>query len=84
VTVTATEFKFQLSKSSVRHGTVVFTVLNRGKIAHDFSISGKASSLVSPGKSTTLAVTLEPGSFLYVCTVPGHAGAGMKGTLTVT
>ena len=72
VTVTATEFKFGLSKSSVPHGNVVFTVLNRGKIAHDFSISGKTSSLVSPGKNTKLTVTLKPGSFLYLCTVPGQ------------
>jgi plastocyanin len=84
VTVTATEFKFRLSKPSVPHGNVVFTVVNTGKIAHDFSISGKTTPLVSPGKSTKLTVTLKAGSLLYLCTVPGHAGAGMKGTLTVT
>jgi plastocyanin len=83
VTVTATEFSFRLSKSSVPHGTVVFTVANKGKVAHDFSISGKTSSLVAPGKSTTLTVTLAAGKLLYVCTVPGHAAAGMKGNLTV-
>jgi uncharacterized cupredoxin-like copper-binding protein len=83
VTVTATEFSFRLSKASVPHGKVVFRVANRGKVAHDFSISGKTSSLVAPGKSTTLTVTLAAGKLLYVCTVPGHAAAGMKGNLTV-
>jgi uncharacterized cupredoxin-like copper-binding protein len=83
VTVKATEFSFRLSKASVPHGKVVFRVANRGKVAHDFSISGKTSSLVGPGKSTTLTVTLAAGKLLYVCTVPGHAAAGMKGNLTV-
>ena len=84
VTVTATEFKFTLSKSSVPHGNVVFTVVNTGKIAHDFSISGSTTPLISPGESTKITTTLKAGELLYLCTVPGHAGAGMKGTLTVT
>jgi uncharacterized cupredoxin-like copper-binding protein len=83
VSVTATEFSFKLSKASVPHGKVVFTVANRGKVAHDFSIGGKTSSLVAPGKSTTLTVTLAAGKLLYICTVPGHAAAGMKGNLIV-
>lgn len=83
VTVTATEFRFTLSQAGVPHGTVVFKVENKGKVAHDFSIGGKTSSLVAPGKSTTLTVTLAAGTLLYVCTVPGHAAAGMKGNLTV-
>ena len=83
VTVTATEFRFTLSQASVPHGTVVFKVENSGKLAHDFSIGGKTSSLVAPNKSTTLTVTLDAGKSLYICTVPGHASAGMKGNLTV-
>jgi uncharacterized cupredoxin-like copper-binding protein len=84
VTVTATEFKFTLSKATVSHGKVVFTLLNRGKLPHDFWIDGKATPLVAPGKTATLTVDLGPGESSYVCTVPGHAAAGMKGTLTVT
>jgi uncharacterized cupredoxin-like copper-binding protein len=83
VTVTASEFKFQLSTASVSHGNVVFTVMNKGKLAHDFSINGTTSPLVSPGKSTRFTVALTAGKFVYLCTVPGHAGAGMKGALTV-
>jgi uncharacterized cupredoxin-like copper-binding protein len=83
VAVTATEFKFKLSKSSVPHGKVVFTLANKGKLAHDFWIAGKSSPLVQPGKSAKLTVTLSSGKLLYLCTVPGHSAAGMKGTLTV-
>ena len=84
VTVDATEFKFTLTKMQVPHGTVVFTLVNQGKVSHDFSINGKTSALVAPGKSTTITVSLAAGKYLYVCTVPGHANAGMEGTLIAT
>jgi uncharacterized cupredoxin-like copper-binding protein len=83
VTVTATEFKFKLSKTSVPHGSVTFTLVNRGKLPHDFKIGGKKTALVKPGKSAKLTVTLKAGKAAYLCTVAGHAAAGMKGTLTV-
>jgi uncharacterized cupredoxin-like copper-binding protein len=83
VAVTASEFKFKLSKPSVPHGKVVFTLVNKGKISHDFWIGGKTTPLVPPGKSAKLTVTLRAGKQLYLCTVPGHSAAGMKGTLTV-
>jgi uncharacterized cupredoxin-like copper-binding protein len=83
VSVTATEFKFHLSKASVPHGAVTFTVANKGKLPHDFKIGGKKTPLISPGKSAKLTVTLKKGKAAYLCTVPGHAAAGMKGTLTV-
>jgi uncharacterized cupredoxin-like copper-binding protein len=87
VSVTAgkpSEYKFTLSKKSVKAGTVTFTVSNKGKIPHDFSIGGKKTKLITPGKSATLSVTLKKGSAAYKCTVSGHAQAGMKGTLKVT
>ena len=83
VTVTATEFHFKLSKTSVPHGSVTFTVVNKGKLGHDFKIGGKKTPVIKPGKSAKLTVTLKAGKAPYICTVPGHAAAGMKGTLTV-
>lgn len=84
VTVTMKEFKFTLSKTSVKHGTVTFTLVNKGKLPHDFAIAGKKSKLIKPGKTGTLTATLKAGKIAYKCTVPGHAAAGMKGKLTVT
>jgi plastocyanin len=84
VGVKASEFKFVLSRKSARHGTVIFKVVNKGHIAHDFKIGGKKTPLLKPGKSATLRVTLKKGSFKYLCTVPGHAAAGMKGTFKAT
>ena len=84
VGVKASEFKFSFTKKSVGKGKVTFTIKNTGHVKHDLKINGKTSKLLSPGKSTTLTVAFrKAGKYKYVCTVPGHAAAGMKGTLTV-
>jgi len=83
VTVAASEFKFKLSKKTAPVGTVVFKVVNKGKIAHDFKINGKKTPLLKPGKSATLKVSFKKGHFSYLCTVPGHAALGMKGVFAI-
>jgi uncharacterized cupredoxin-like copper-binding protein len=91
------EFKFKLSTSSVALGTVKFTVTNGGQIVHDFKVcsttsakatkntcNGKGTKKLSPKGKTTLAVTFKKkGTYEYLCTVPGHAAAGMKGIIKV-
>jgi uncharacterized cupredoxin-like copper-binding protein len=85
VNVAMKEFKFTLSKAKVPHGKVTFKLVNKGNLAHDFKIAGKKSPMVQPKKTKTFVVTLsKKGKIAYICTVPGHAAAGMKGTLTVT
>jgi uncharacterized cupredoxin-like copper-binding protein len=82
VTVTAKEFKFVLSTKSAKAGKVTFKVKNGGKLAHDFKIAGKKTPMLKPGKSASLTVTIKKGKNSYICTVAGHAAAGMKGTFT--
>lgn len=91
------EFAFKLSTHKVALGTVVFTVTNRGAIVHDFKVcstpkqntvantcNGKGSRKLAPGQSVRLKVTFKKkGSYQYLCTVTGHAAAGMKGLLRV-
>lgn len=100
VSVTAgkpSEFKFTLSVKSVKHGPVIFKVTNKGALAHTFKVcssskggsanscAGKGTALISPGATATLSITFaKAGSYEYLCTVPGHAAAGMKGDLKVT
>ena len=56
-----------------------------GALPHNFKINGKSTKLLSGGQSQNLTVTFaKPGKYPYLCTVTGHAAAGMKGTLTVT
>jgi uncharacterized cupredoxin-like copper-binding protein len=87
ITVTAgkpAEFRFTLSKKTVAQRTVVFRVSNKGTIAHDFKIAGKKTPRLAAGKNGTLRVTFKKaGRYPYLCTLPSHAPAGMKGVLVV-
>lgn len=89
---TPTEFAITLSTKTVRQGTVTFHVSNVGDIPHDFFVCsvpsvGTANSCRGTGTPLgggTLRVTFTaPGTYEYLCTVPGHAAAGSKGLLTV-
>jgi len=87
VAVTAgkpSEFKFTLAPKTVKKGVVTFKVTNKGALAHDFKIAGKKTKQIAKGKTTTLKITFKKaGKFAYLCTLPSHAAAGMKGTLVV-
>jgi plastocyanin len=85
VTVTAKGFKFTLSRRSAPHGKVTFRLVNKGPLAHDFKIAGKKTPVIKKGKSASITVTLKRGkTYSYLCTVPGHAAAGMKGKFRAT
>ena len=79
------EFFFRLSKKTIaKPGKVTFSFKNVGHVTHDFSILGKKTRLIQPGRTTRLVVTFKKkGKYVYKCTVPGHAAAGMKGSFTV-
>jgi uncharacterized cupredoxin-like copper-binding protein len=84
VTVKASEFKYVFSKRRVPTGTVIFTVINKGKISHDFKINRKKTKSLLPGKSAKLTVKFtKKGQYAFLCTLFGHAKAGMKGKFAV-
>jgi len=89
--VTMTEFKFDPADLTVQHGKVVFGLVNAESVSHDMSVQDSSdnaietSELVSAGDSTEFDIdNLPAGSYKIICTQPGHADSGMKGTLTAT
>lgn len=93
VKVIATDLKFNPATIQAKVGQMVKIVLeNKGMIEHDIAFptlqADKAAAtlrtLAKAGQTTTLEFTpTAKGKFEYVCTIPGHKEAGMKGAITV-
>ena len=82
------EFVFSPKEITALAGQpIIVTVINKGKIEHDFHIEAlgvKLHSLIPPGKSASLEFTpTKKGSFEFFCLVPGHKEVGMKGVVIV-
>jgi len=81
-------YTFSPGTLTVPAGSVTFSVRNAGTEEHEFEIF-KGEAVVDeieglvPGLTKELTVTLEAGSYTYVCKLNGHDQLGMKGTLTV-
>ena len=82
------EIAYTTTKASAKAGKVTIDFNNPQSLTHDVAIedsSGKEvgkTELIGEGETST-TVDLEPGTYTYYCTVPGHREAGMEGTLTV-
>ena len=47
-------------------------------------VLGQAGQVAEPGETVTAGITVDtPGTYEFLCTVPGHADAGMRDTVTV-
>jgi plastocyanin len=75
---------YEFGKATATAGKVTISMPNQAPIQHDISIQGDGKGpVVGTGGTSTFTTTLKPGTYTFLCTVPGHAQAGMKGTLTV-
>lgn len=90
-TVTATEGEMfiELSEDSFGAGSYTFDVVNEGSATHDFVVERDGSDVaatesIAPGSSTTLTVDLEPGEYVFYCSIGNHRAMGMEVTVTVT
>jgi uncharacterized cupredoxin-like copper-binding protein len=85
VTITMGDTFFDPTTATIPANTAVtFTLVNNGALGHNFSIPTLNISVdVAAGETTTVEVNAAAGSYPFDCDVPGHADAGMVGTLTV-
>ncbi len=90
VEIKAFEFAYDPKDLTVRAGEITFVVENTGAIEHNFVIEAAGGQTVAQipnigvRRTAELRVTLQPGAYTQVCTLPGHREAGMVGTITVT
>ena len=64
-------------------GTYEVMFHNTGAIAHDLTFADGTKLSAEAGEMATGTVTIPAGGTTFQCTVPGHAAAGMTGTITV-
>lgn len=87
VNVVAEDFAFVLDANEAPAGMIIFALQNEGAMPHDFAITVNGqqhkTEMLMPGQSGSLTVELQPGTYEYICTVPGHDVLGMKGTFSV-
>ncbi len=79
-------FKFDKTSLEASAGHVVIHFTNDSSVAHNLSITGNGVNVQGEtfsGGSKDTIVDLQPGTYTFFCSVPGHEQAGMKGTLTV-
>ena len=91
ITLTLKDYSITPATVTMKAGTPVrFEARNEGTINHALVITGTGVSLATkdlafgPGTSETISATLAAGTYTFICPVDGHAGQGMRGTITVT
>jgi plastocyanin len=90
VQVSAVEYSFSLSRTSVPAGKVDLEFVNDGQDEHNLNVaSPEEGQLVAgfanaPSKGVAdLQVDMRAGSYTLFCSLPMHESKGMKATLTV-
>lgn len=82
-----TDLTFDTTSLTSKPGKVTIDLDNPAALEHNVAIEqdGKeiaTSETITEGK-TSVSTDLAPGTYTFLCTVPGHAEAGMQGVLTV-
>jgi uncharacterized cupredoxin-like copper-binding protein/mono/diheme cytochrome c family protein len=82
-TVESHDIFFQPTEIDVPSDTEVTILLpNLGAAPHNFSIDALDISVdIAPGETKEVTFTAPEGTYEYYCNIPGHAEAGMVGTL---
>lgn len=85
VVITAVDIAWEPNDVTIPANTdVTIQVPNAGAALHTFVIEDQGVKLeIAPGETKEVSVNLPAGTYSYICDVPGHAEAGMVGTLTV-
>ena len=73
---------------TAKAGKATIDFNNPQAMPHDVAIENADGKTIAKTKTITegsdsTTVELEPGTYTFYCTVPGHREAGMEGTLTV-
>ena len=93
VTIVLEDFRFTPNRIDAKVGVpLTVTLTNKGTERHDLNFEslhmpglGGVESILAPGETRTITLTFDqPGTHTFICTLQGHAAAGMTGAAFVT
>jgi plastocyanin len=81
-------FQFVPSEVEAEAGTISIALTTEGG-PHTFTLEldegdETVVQVFPPEETATGEIELEPGTYTFICVIPGHLDQGMEGTLTVT
>jgi plastocyanin len=89
IEVSMTEYAFDPADATISQGETL-TATNDGELPHNYTIqadvpepSSRTTGDIDPRSSGAFGPAVDPGEYDVICTIPGHAEQGMRGTLTV-
>src|SRR5690606_24318621 len=80
------DLKYSQTSATVAAGEVEIVLTSGPSVEHNVVIEELDDEVVveaGPGETASGTVELEPGTYTFYCSIPGHRQAGMEGTLTV-
>ncbi len=88
VEASSSELAYEEKELTGKAGKDTIEFTNPASIAHNVTVEDSAGKIIGETEtlaegSTSATVNLEPGTYTYFCSVPGHREAGMEGTLVV-
>jgi plastocyanin len=87
-TPSGSDLAFDQKDVTAKAGNVTIDFDNKQSLSHDVKVEDSSgqelggTDLVADGTANA-TVDLQPGTYTFFCSVPGHREAGMEGTITV-
>jgi plastocyanin len=88
--VTAVDYSLELEGKTLRAGSYEVEFSNDGSSLHNLVVArdgepvAQTDGEVSPGDSDTFTVQLDPGRYVFFCSVANHRSMGMEVTVEVS
>jgi len=89
ITATEADFSISLDEDTLPAGSYTIDVVNDGSSTHDLVVERDGDDIaksdrIGPGDTTSLTVDLEPGEYVFYCSIGNHRTMGMELTVQVT
>ena len=89
ITATEADFSISLDSTDLTAGDYEIDVVNDGGATHDLVVERDGqdvakSDTIAPGATGSVTVSLEPGEYVFYCSIGNHRAMGMEVTVTVS